>query len=99
MSFATEIKADLDRIVADVFGETVRYKPHGGAWNSIPALVENEREDIGLSVKDSIFVTASKTDVSSVDVTRDVIEWGGKEYTVHLIVSQDAAGWRLYCVR
>lgn len=102
MSFDTDIKADLDVIVAGEFQETIRYKSYGGAFVSISALVENEREEIGLPVHGRtgpIFVTVSKTDVTSVDVRRDVVEWDGTEYTVSLIDSQDAAGWRLYCVR
>lgn len=102
MSFASSIKADLDVIVAGEFGETIRYKPCGGSWASISALVEDEREEIGLQVHGRIgpiFVTVSKTDVSSVTERRDVLEWDGKEYTVNLIDTEDAAGWRLYCVR
>lgn len=102
MSFDSMIKADLDAIVAAEFGETIRYKAYGGAWASISALVEDEREDVGRSVHGRtgpIFVTVSKTDVASVTERRDSVDWGGIEYTVNLIDTEDAAGWRLYCVR
>lgn len=102
MSFDTDIKADLDAIVAGEFQETIRYKPFGGAFVSISALVEDEREEIGFPVHGRtgpIFVTVSKTDVASVRERRDVVEWSGTEYTVSRIDSQDGAGWRLYCVR
>lgn len=106
MTFNTEIKADLDAIVADVFGETIRYKADGGPWVSISAFVENERQDLdttaGASVHGRIgpiFVTVSKTDVASVVIHKDVVEFSEREYTVILIDTQDAAGWRLYCVR
>ena len=102
MSFDSNIRADLDAIIADVFGETIRYKPHGGAWGSMSAAVEDDADEIGLPVHgrtEAIVVTVSKTDVASVERQKDVIERGGKEYTVHKVITQDAAGWRLYGVR
>lgn len=103
MSFDTDIRTDLDALLgAGELAETVRYKADGGQWSAINAFVENEGEVIGIeavSRKLPIFVTVSKTDVPTVKERRDVIEWLGAEYTVHRKDSQDAAGWRLYCVR
>ena len=102
MSFDTDIKADLDKLLAAEFGETIRYKPDGGSFTSMSAFVENEREEIGIPAQlrvKPIFVTVSKTDVSAVLERLDIVEWDSKEYTVNLIDSEDASGWRLYCVR
>jgi hypothetical protein len=102
MSFDTEILADLDAVLSSgEFSETVRYKTSGGPWVSVSAFVE-EGDVIGLEPKgrnDPVYVTVSKTDVSSVTAQRDVVEWGSAEYTVQRIENENAAGWRLYCVR
>lgn len=108
MSFASMIKADLDVIVAGEFGETIRYKPCGGSWASISALVESENIgssndfEIGIKVhgrKGPIYVTVSKTDVESVRKDLDIVEWNGDAYYVRQVDTEDASGWRIYCVR
>lgn len=102
MGFDADIKTDLDKLLVAEFGETIRFKPDGGSFSSISAFVENEREDIGIPVSGRvgpIFVTVSKTDISSVNERKDIVEWDSREYTVNLIESEDASGWRLYCVR
>ena len=65
MSFATDIKADLDKLLAAAeFGESIRYKPDGGSFSAaFNVFVENEGEEIGVAAhnrRGPIFVTASK---------------------------------------